>query len=663
MSSREKVFKSHLSGAIDSFLNDVKRGKIKESGRDEGDADFLNIIDFIDRFKLLPDGLYPVQKFIVKLYYKIPLDEVLSSVEKDHIKITDKFGRKVLHTFTEKQYLEFLYNQGRCNIKELDDKPRGELILVLGRRSGKSSLSAIFAAYEIYKLLKRGHPQSYYGSPSGSEIRVLCVANDKEQASIVYGELQGHIDSIDYFKAAKANNTQTYVRFRTEHDREKYGDTNKGTIVATFKSSVAKGLRGRGCICAILDEIAFFVESGKSGAERVYKAIHPSLAQFSPKDPKNKRVSMGHTHGRMILISSPDAREGFFYQQYQMSIGGNKASDDMLMIQAPTWEVNPTLPDSYYEIEYFKDPRSFMTEHGSEFSDRVRGWIEDYKVIEPCLIPDLKPKLRGLSREPHFAGFDLGLGRISGDGDGSSIALTHIVNGRIQLAYHEIWYAGKKWSESNPHLTDPIVPYAHTLHDRTRLDLSEIADWILALSKLFYISSGVFDQWTGIVLEQELHKRNLHQFTMKNFMGVQSSQVYQTFKMLMYAKQIGLYDYPVPNVVGEDQTVITEVAKHSPLISELLELQATSGGKNIVIVEAPKVVGKHDDQSDALARSIMLAAEHIQSNPGILESSQNKLNTISKPNIPSYNQFYRTRSMMHGPVDRTRRAPKNGRRY
>ena len=1394
MPSREKIIKSHLTGALDSFLDDVKQGKIKESGKDEGDTEFLNIIEFIDRFKLLPDGLYPVQKFIVKMYYKIPLDDTLPA-DKDRIKVTDKFGKKVLHELTEKQYLEFLYNQGRCNVKEQDDKPRGELILILGRRSGKcsdlstkiftdsgilsfdellakhsvdrnstgwtdvtlgisqergkkavtdglyyggvqdvlkvktycgyeikatpehrlkildssgsivwkylrdlkigdhvgvnrscdlwtkdrfncldlhqdlghqthfhrvlkffdacsdltrkrkeilnqfsdypaisikiaikklilsgfierlspgvyhrtvkrlnddipveidtklglflgiltgdgtwntkfgkvevtggceefrphveelflhyfgrfrlkrawkrtttceiapwhirtsnirfrdlldkigyernvtkstkrvpwvifrspkevvasylrglfetdggmesgsiisfcshseqlckdvqllllnfgivsrfkskynkkfdsinyvlnilggdsrkifadqigfvtnrkqdilikslstcthgcsdtesiphlksdlralrdsipksrnnelgtrnrprsdfkeiaggvlkpevkenpsygrlrrltdfafnavgaselgskfqnildcnyfwdpiteisestaevadlsvpdgneyvangftnhnSSISAIFAAYEIYKLLRRGHPQSYYGSPSGSEIRILCVANDKEQASIVYGEMQGHVDSIDYFKSAKVNDTQTYVRFRTENDRKKYGDVGKGTILATFKSSIAKGLRGRGCICAILDEIAFFVDDGKcsnihtpvltdqgiktfdqiltendadrsntgwtnidigivqesgrlarasrvyyggiqktrivitkskysiestpehrlkvissdgniewkyirdfqigdhiginniyddlniipnqdhrlkkilesvssmkvdfeikndvsyklareliqlgkevgadpeaieelervcdanyfwdpvvsvsesecevadlfvpdgneyvaagmtnhnSSAERVYKAIHPSLAQFSPKDPKNKRRAVGHTHGRMVLISSPDAREGFFYRQYQLSMSASKASEDMLMIQAPTWEVNPTLSESYYEIEYSKDPRSFMTEHGAEFSDRVRGWIEEYKILEPCIIPELRPQERGLPREAHFAGFDLGLGRIAGDGDGSSIALTHFRNGRIQLAYHEIWYAGKSWQESNPHLTTPIVPYALTLHERTRLDISEIVNWIQVLSTKFYILKGVFDQWSGIVLEQELHKKNLTQFEMRNFMGASSSNAYQTFKMLMYSKQIGLYDYPIPLNVGDDPTASV---RHSPLIAELLELQATSGGKNIIDVSAPKVVGKHDDQSDALARSILLATEHMKEYPGSLEQG-NSLGTYKTVQQPGYGQFHRSRNRLHGPPDRSRTVSRSTRRF
>ena len=36
---------------------------------------------------------------------------------------------------------------------------------------------------------------------------------------------------------------------------------------------MAKGLRGAGNICVILDEVAHFTESGQSGAEEVYNAV------------------------------------------------------------------------------------------------------------------------------------------------------------------------------------------------------------------------------------------------------------------------------------------------------------------------------------------------------------------------------------------------------
>jgi len=646
MPSTEKTQKSSLTGTIDAFLDKKRSTRVNIDGKAEGDTEFLNIIDFIERFKLLPEGLFPVQKFILKLYYSIPLSDELPENEKDQIRVTDRFGERILHTLTEVQYLRYLFDQGRCNIREQDlTKSRKELVLVLGRRAGKSTISALIAAYEIYKLLARGHPQAHYGIPSGSEIRILCVANDKEQASIVYGDMSGYVDEVDYFKSAISGKTQTFLKFQTDQDKKK---NKKASIVATFKSSIAKGLRGRGIMAVILDELAFFVDDGKSSAERVYKAIVPSISQFSPKDPKNRRRPLGPSDGRVISISSPDAREGFFYRLYQLSLTKGTESANMLMIQAPTWEVNPTLDRSYYEVEFHKDPKSFATEHGAEFSDRVRGWIEDHRDLLDCVIPDLRPLTRGNPREPFWAGVDFALVN-----DGTAIALTHIRGGKIELAYHEVWYAKKKWKDSNPQLEAPMTEYAMKLQDVPRLDLSELAEWFKVLSSRFFIIGGIFDQWAGHVFEQELHKRGLTQFEMRNFSASESSQVYQTAKMLMFSNKFALYDHPVPDSITSD----TATKLHSPLISEMLELQATSGGKNITVVEAPKVAGKHDDMSDAVVRSIYLASEYVREHPGVLESSV--IHTSAPPVTQNYGyrHFYRTRARLHGGLDKNRTVP------
>lgn len=654
MPSTEKVTKSELKGTIDAFLSSKRQKKNPGPDATEEEPEFLSIIDFIERFKLLPFGLFPVQKFILKLYYNIPLDTVLSDNVPDRIRITDRFGVHVLHELTEVQYLQFLYSQGRCNIKEQDSRHRRELLLILGRRSGKSTLSALIAAYELYKLLRRGHPQAYYGIPPGNEIRVLCVANDKEQASIVYSEMGGHVEAVDYFKSAQVGHTQTFMRFQTDNDRKQFGEGpgHKATLTATFKSSIAKGLRGRGIMCAILDELAFFVDDGKSSAERVYKAIVPSIAQFSPKNPKNKREPTGPSEGRVVAISSPDAREGFFYRLYQIAMAKDKASQNMLMIQAPTWEVNTGLSSDYYETEYNKDAKSFATEHGAEFSDRVRGWIEDAKDLTDCINPDLRPMVTGIPREPHFVGVDFAV-----KNDGTSIVLTHLRGGKIELAYHETWYPRKKWKDSNPHLLAPMTPYAMRLQDVQRLDMDEIAEWFKVLATRFFMIKGVLDQWAGHIFEQALHKRGLTQFELRHFSTSESAAMYQNAKMMMFSKLLSLYDYPLPEAVNSDM----EIKLHSPLIQEMLELQATSGGKNILIVSAPDVPGKHDDASDALVRSVTLATEYIREHPGILDISQGMAPPSAQSNF-GLRQYQRMKTRLHGPPPKERSVPRSMRR-
>jgi hypothetical protein len=652
MPSTEKVRKSELTGALDSFLDDKRE---TEEGDDIG---FLTILEFVDRYNLLPAGLYPTQKFILKLYYNLPLDDFIPEKKGDRIRVSRDFRSKDAREMSEVEYLKYLYSQGRCNIGEQDGKERRELILVLGRRSGKSLLSSIIAAYELYKLLRRGDPQNHYGMVSSSEIRILCVANDKEQAAIVFEEMSGHVNRVDYFKSSQVGDTKTFMKFRTKNDAKIFkSDDKKGTLTATFKSSIAKGLRGRGIICMILDELAFFIDDGKSSAKKIYKALTPSAKQFSPKDPEDRRIPVGPTEARVISISSPDAKEGFFYRLYLQSLSNSKASSNMLMIQAPTWEVNPTVSQEDYEIEYAKDPREFATEYGAQFSDRVRGWIENAQDLLDCVIESLRPALRGTPREPHWAGLDFGVVN-----DGTSVVFTHLKNGKVELAYHETWYAGKNWREVNPHLMEPLVPYALMLQDQDRLDIDEIVNWLLILSKRFYIMGGIFDQYAGPIFEQKMHKVGLTQFSMRRFSTADSSQAYRNAKMMMWTHQLALYDYPRPKAPeGEDEGAFL----HSPHISELLELQATSGGKNIQIVEAPDVAGKHDDFSDGLIRSLLLAAEYLRDNPSALEMTLASFQTAPlRPQVNvGYRQYHRTRARLHGPPPRERTVPgKYGRR-
>lgn len=564
----------------------------------------FNILEYIESSWGLAMRLYPAQRFLVKLYYNIPLD-----TREKTIPISDMFNTKTLFQFTEREYLTYLFNEGRCNIGEQDHERR-ELVLAIGRRAGKTTLSGIFASYEIYRLLNLHNPQEYYGLPNGNRIQLISVATDKDQAGILFNEVTTHLSKCDYFKPFLANNTQSFINFRTPYDIDKYGPTHrqgdgkfvsfsgKATLRVTFKSCIAKGLRGAGNIIVILDEVAHFQDKGQSSAEEIYNAVTPSTAAFSPKDLKTGMPIYGpqtDTEARVILISSPLNRTGKFFDLFHLAMSRAPGSENLLAVQAPTWEINPTVPTSYYRQKFHADANVFMTEHGAQFSDKVSAWMRE-EDLALCIDESLKPKEIGFPRWPHFMGIDVGLIK-----DGTAIFIAHVEKEHIIIDYHELWQAGTDWQESNPHLgRNYPTDYAKKLANVERLEFDEIAQWVVALSKKFFIAEGLFDRWNGIPLEQALIKKGLSQFKSEFFSRDASSKMFQAVKLLVIDRKLKLYDWPRP--AGN---------KHSAFVKELLELQAEQLARNIVVVQAPDAAGYHDDMSDAFVRSVWLAAQRM----------------------------------------------------
>ena len=524
-------------------------------------------------------------------------------------------GQQETTHFEELLRLDYFYDPV-ATVEESEDPvydltvPDGESFVANGVTNHNTTLSGIFASYEVYRLLNMHSPQTFYGLPAGNRIQIISVATDKDQAGLLFNEVTTHLSRCEYFKQYIANNTLSYIQFRTPADIEKYGTTirhengkfvsfnGKATLRVTFKSCIAKGLRGAGNIVVILDEMAHFKDKGQSSSREIYDAVTPSTAAFSPKDPSDASKPIGPVESRIICISSPLNRQGKFYEIYHQAMSRGLGSENILAIQAPTWEVNPTIPASYYRQKYHADPSVFMTEHGAQFSDRVRGWIEREEDLRACLDASLRPQERGLPRYPHSMGIDIGL-----VGDGTAVVITAVDDDRVVLVYHEHWVAGTDWKVTNPHLGNAYpCPYARNIQNVERLDFEEIAAWIVSLTQRFYIVDGLFDRWNGIPLEQSLQKQGLNQFSSEFFTRDFNSRIYQNTKLMMLDRKLVLYDYP-----------LGEQGKNSPLVQELLTLQATQMSKNVVVVEAPEQQGFHDDMSDALVRSVWLSTQRMTS--------------------------------------------------
>ena len=95
-------------------------------------SEVVDIITFVEAPWGLNIKLLPVQKFILRCYYGMPLDNT-----NRYLNIPDIINERILYQFTEKEFLKWLYEEGRCNTDITEGKNFHELVMVIGRRGSK----------------------------------------------------------------------------------------------------------------------------------------------------------------------------------------------------------------------------------------------------------------------------------------------------------------------------------------------------------------------------------------------------------------------------------------------------------------------------------------------------------------------------------------------
>ena len=138
----------------------------------------MNIIDFSTHIGI---QLFPVQKVVLKAAYGLAL-----AAQQTFSVLIDP-EQKVSRDFTEVSYLGYLFAEGRSSLEHvrLGVECR-ELILALGRRSGKSFLSGLIASYELYRLLQKPDPHAYYFCLNPNiPISLTLLSPGKDQAHLL----------------------------------------------------------------------------------------------------------------------------------------------------------------------------------------------------------------------------------------------------------------------------------------------------------------------------------------------------------------------------------------------------------------------------------------------------------------------------------------------
>jgi hypothetical protein len=226
-----------------------------------------------------------------------------------------------------------------------------EFAAIIGRRGGKSRAISVLATY-IAGLCE--HPALVPGE------RGVCliIAPDQRQADIVLDYIQATFEASPILKQLIETRVSRELRL------------NNG-ISIEVRASDWRNLRGPTFIAVICDECAFYLTSESYSTNpdtEILTSVKPGLAT---------------TGGPMYLISSPYSRKGELWRVYSKNFGPN-SDEKILVAQAASRTMNPTLPQSVVDRALEHDPASAAAEYLAEFRRDIESFIS-IEAVQRCV--------------------------------------------------------------------------------------------------------------------------------------------------------------------------------------------------------------------------------------------------------------------------------------
>ena len=469
---------------------------------------------------------------------------------------------------------------------------KNEVIMQLGKGSGKDFVSTVSVAFIVYKLLCLKDPARYYGKPSGDAIDIINVAINAQQAKNVFfkgfkskierspwfiGKYYAKVDSIDFDKSVTV--------YSGHSERESH--------------------EGLNLLVAVLDEISGFASEVNTGndqgktADNIYKAFRgtvdsrfPDLGKVVllsfpryPGDFISKKYDdailekevVERTHRFVMNPDFPEDQEGNYLdikwdEEHILSY----KYPNVYALKRPTWEVNPTRKIEDFKLAFYTDlgdammrflctptyasDAFFKQKEKVQATMSTRNPVDQMRRFDPNFKPDPDKK--------YFVHADLAQKH-----DKCAVAIAHVdkwVNIKVMKDYEQIApfvvVDAVAWWE--PRAEGPV-------------DLSEVKQWIQNLRRIgFDIGMVSFDRWQSFDIQNELKAVGMRTSTVSV-----AKKHYEDMAMLVYEERLVM---PMIDLLFE----------------ELSELKIVRNNK----VDHPRKSSK--DLADAVCGAIFGAISH-----------------------------------------------------
>jgi len=349
----------------------------------------VDAMEFVVSSRFLDEKPFPFQSLVIKLLYGL--------------------WKKYPITSDERAILQILSDEWGVNINLIDRDPDTFvkiLILVMGRRSGKTSLISYIMSYEMYRLICKGDPQHYYGIRDRHPIQVVTCAKDGDQAKDPFNLAKDNIKRVEFFQKYidPTKDNETDLRLFTPYDLlqnekiRKYNESRpkgeakknalEGSLLLRSFTTSAGGKRGKAVSCVIFDEFAHFdrakITGSMSSADILNEMPQTDYAMFKAITPAVKDFGKD---GKIILLSSPREKGGEFYKYYCLA-GGKEQVDaqsvvpnpNYLLFQLSSWQANPNRPRTDFDDDYKADPQGSGMEFGAHFGESCSTFIDAAQV-------------------------------------------------------------------------------------------------------------------------------------------------------------------------------------------------------------------------------------------------------------------------------------------
>jgi len=265
--------------------------------------------------------------------------------------------------------------------------------LVVGRRGGKSRMAALvavwLACFRDYKGIL---------SP-GERGTLMVIAADRRQARVVFRYIVKLLEAVPMLS-----------RLIEKRNAESIDLVNGITI--EIHTANFRGVRGYSIVGAVLDEVAFWPNDDAANPDKeIVAALRPAMATVP---------------GALLLgISSPYSRRGMLWEMHRAHFGVEDS--DVLVIQADTRSMNPSVPEDVIARAYQDDEAVAAAEYGAEFRRDLEAFVSR-DAVDACVVPG-RFELPPVSHLTYMAFVDPS----GGSADSFAMAVSHEENGRRVL--------------------------------------------------------------------------------------------------------------------------------------------------------------------------------------------------------------------------------------